>query len=228
MKLSYLLLLAGLFTSPLYAQDNQIRVSGKGAVAVKPDQLQFTVLLEEKGAVTSKLNASLEQNSQLIVNLLNKHGVENKDIQSLRVQLSPWFERDQDVMKQSGFVLSRQIRINLRQLDQYDKIIDGILKIGANRIEGFQYIASNERDMYDEALSLAVQDAAERAQVLTKAADIKLGNVLSINENASYGAPHPMMKMNAMAESSGYQPGQIQVTADVEVVFSIQAQAPSQ
>lgn len=221
MKLSYLLLLASLCSTSLFAQDNQVRVTGKGAVAVKPDQLQFTVLLEEKGPVTSKLNANLEKNSQLIVNLLNKYHVDNNDIQSLRVQLNPWFERNEDGMKQSGFILSRQIRINLRQLEQYDKIIDGILKIGANRIEGFQYIASNQRDMYDRALALAVKDAKQRAQILSQSANVKLGGVISINENSGYSAPQPMFKMNAMAESSGYQPGQIEVNADVEVVFRI-------
>ncbi|MDN4504207.1 SIMPL domain-containing protein [Alteromonadaceae bacterium BrNp21-10] len=210
-----------LLLSPMaMAVEHSIMVRGEAVVAAVPDQLQFTVLLEEKGPSTAQLNAKTNERNRLIVNLLRQQGVKDADIQSMRIQLNPWYERTENGNKQSGFVLSRQINVTLRQLDNYALIIDGILAIGADRIERFEYIASNQQEAYNKALVLAVADAKKTASLLAASAETSLGKVISIQQHSNSRAP-VAMRMMAMSENAGDLPGEIGVTASVEVVYQL-------
>jgi uncharacterized protein YggE len=56
---------------------------------------------------------------------------------------------------------------------------------------------------------------------LTDAAGVKLGRVLSISENAGYGAPMPMLAAADMAKSVPIAAGEIGVAASVTMVFEL-------
>lgn len=220
MKYHFVSAILFLFSNVVLAE-NVINVSGKGQVSVVPDQLQFTIYIEEKGPSTDKLNAILEQKSEQVAKLLKKYGVDDKDIQSLRVQLSPWMERQDNNVQQQGFVLSRQLKVNLRDLTAYGKVMDGLLKIGPGRIDNFQYMSSDHAALYDKALTLAVENAARKAKLLANAGNVKVAGVQSINEVSGYSAPAEMVRFKTMDSSGGYLPGEMQIKADVQVTFSI-------
>ncbi|MBC3767491.1 SIMPL domain-containing protein [Neptunicella marina] len=210
-----------LFFCSAVSAENVINVSGKGQVSVVPDQLQFSIYIEEKGPSTDKLNAILEQKSELVASLLKKYGVEAKDVQSLRVQLSPWMERQDNHLQQQGFVLSRQLKVTLRDLANYGKVIDGLLKIGPGRIDNFQYMSSDHASLYDRALTLAVENASKKAKLLASAGQVTISGVQSINEVSGYSAPAEMVRFKAMDSAGGYLPGEMQIKADVQVTFTI-------
>ena len=106
-----------------------IQVSGSGTVTAAPDLLRFNVYLEEQGKLASKLNQTISVKSTQIVDFLEKSGVDTKDIQSMRVDLRPYFRRTKEGQVQDGYVLSRVIRISLRDFDAYPSILDGVFKV---------------------------------------------------------------------------------------------------
>jgi len=198
-----------------------IRVSGQASVASVPDMFHFSVYLEEQGELVAKLNGIVSEKSTQIVKLLLEEGVAERDIQSMRVQLSPWFEHRQSVRVQKGFVLSRQIKITMRNIAKYDGVIDGLLRFGASRIEGFNYAIENPEKDYLKALEFALLDAKNRATTMAKAMDLKIGKVLSMQEGAGY-TPMPRARESVlMADSGAYLPGQISTSAEVNVVFAL-------
>lgn len=202
-------------------ETKHIRVNGQASVASVPDMFRFSVYLEEQGELVSKLNGLVSKKSKQIVKLLLKEGVAERDIQSMRVQLSPWFEHRQSPRVQKGFVLSRQIKITMRNIDKYDDLIDGLLRLGASRIEGFSYVIEDPEKYYLKSLELALADAKVRATTMAKAMDLKVGEVLSIQEGAGY-TPMPRGRESMlMADSGGYLPGQISTSAQVSVVFAL-------
>jgi uncharacterized protein YggE len=198
-----------------------LQVRGQASVASVPDMFHFDVYLEERGELLSKLNNVVSHKSAQIVKSLLDLGIEKRDIQSMRVQLSPWYEHKQSVRQQKGFVLSRQIKITMRDMGKYDLIIDGLLRIGATRIEGFNYALENPQGDYLKALELALGDAKTTASKMAKAMNLKVGKVLSMQEGSGY-SPMPHARESLMkADSGGYMPGRISTNAQVTILFEL-------
>lgn len=226
MKHLITVILGLLFSISVYAIENEqkvLGVMGTGSVASTPDMLRFSIYIEEKGEVASKLNGQLNFKTQQVVELLLDYDVAEKDIQSMRVDLYPWFERDRNTQIQKGFVLSRSIKVTLRDLEKYAAILDGVLKIGTQRIDGFQYEIENNENAYLSALDLAIKDAQKRANKMAGSLGVKVGEILSIQEHSQYSPqPERMRASMSMADSGGMMPGQLTISAQVALKFRIQ------
>jgi len=218
----YCLFIALLLASNVYAQERTISVRGSANIVVTPDLFRFSVYVEEKGELVSKLNAGVSEKTQQVIRLLKKHKVANGDIQSMHVQLNPWYERHQNGSRQKGFILSRQINITLRTLGDYSKLLDGVLKVGVTRIDGFSYELDDKSQVYMQALQQATENAKTRAQTLVKPLNVNVGAVRSIQEVNSH-APTPVYAKSMMAERMDMDlPGEIGIRSDVEVVFYLE------
>lgn len=203
------------------APARSITVSGQGSVAVVPDRFHFTLYVEEKGEVVSKLNDLVSRKNNQIVTFLLDSGVKKQHIQSMQIQLYPWYQTHDSINKQSGFVLSRQIQVMVEELDSYDRLIDGLMRLGAARVENFQYLYSQPQQLYLNSLNAALEDASARASQIAQQMQVKLGNVLNIEENSHY-QPRPMQaKRMMLSEQGGSLPGLLDASASVTVRFEI-------
>lgn len=229
MYLRVLALITGILCFSATAQNEPrvIEVNGSGSVFTTPDVLTFSVYIEERGTTASKLNDRVQLKTSQIVNLLEDNGVRTKDIQSMRVNLYPWYERQQQTQIQRGFVLHRYVQVRLRDFEKYSTILDGLLKLGATRIDGFSYQLDDPEDAYLKALDAAVRDAEKRATRIARSLKVKVGGVYSMVEQSDVSAkPVPMMADVALRsrESTNIdadRAGEIVITANVNVEFLI-------
>ncbi|MDF2177540.1 SIMPL domain-containing protein [Aliiglaciecola sp. CAU 1673] len=204
------------------AEGNHISVIGQASVSRQPDLFQFSVYIEEKGEVVSKLNTAVSDATSKMVEFLTEQGIATKDIQSMQVQLHPWYEHSEAGMKQRGFSLSRQIQVSLRDFTVYDRILDGVMRLCASRIDGFRHGFENEQQLYLSALEFAVKDAEMRAAKLAYTLGAKIGKVMSVNELSRY-QPMPIQMEGAkmLRDASPSLPGQVSVDVQVEVKFEL-------
>lgn len=200
-----------------------LAVAGEGRVSKTPDLFHFSVAVAEQGLHVSKLNQSVSKTSKRIITLLLEQGIPEKDIQALHVQLEPWYEYQNNRRTQKGFQLNRTIKVKVRQVAKFDQLIDKVLKAGANTVDGFRYSLSQQRSSYLDALDLAIVDAKLRAERLASSMQSQVGKVISIRERGVSHEPMPRMeKTMAFSDSVGtYVPGQVDVTAHVDVVFEL-------
>lgn len=202
-------------------QPRTISVQGTASVAAVPDAFSVTFLIEEQGDSVTKLNENVTDATRSIIAFLRGMNVDERNIETMQVQLNPWYETYQRERKQKGFVLKRTIRVSHTELDQYDALIDGVLKNGANRIEQFSFVVMNQQKLYRQALSEAMLDAKHKALQLLEPLGDKLGDLQSVNEHQGYSQPRSRMMM-ADAESSTALPGVQGVNATVSVSFLIE------
>lgn len=199
-----------------------ITVNGQGMVANSPDMLEFSIYIEERGESASKMAIQVNYKSKLVVDLLTDNGVQTRDIQSMQLNLHPWYERDRNAQLQKGFVLSRHIRITLRDFSQYAVLLDELIKIGAQRIDNFQYRIEDAEKAYLKALDEAIENAHLRARKAAKALGVKVGKVINISEQSSYSpAPRQQMRASRSGDSNSFLPGQMNTSASVSVQFEI-------
>lgn len=207
-----------------------ITVEGQSSVLVEPDKLVFFLSLEQKGEVVSKLHAVVEQKTNAIVSFLLKQGLAEQDIQSMQTQLAPWHEHTPDGWRQKGLHLTRHIRVELRDISKYAAVLDGVAKIGIERLDGFSYQVENERGIYLQAIEQAIADANARASIMLKALGYKVRGVLRVNENSAFQPRQAMTALNRTivgAETGtvshiGSMPGRLAVDAKITVVFEIE------
>ena len=225
----YLLIMFTLVMSRAIAQDHSnnlqhriIEVSGVASVLSEPDRFSFTLSIEQKGGAAEELNKAIVDKTNSVVQALLKVGVDKKAVQSLQVQFNPWVEYNGNSSEQKGFILTRQVKVTLKTLAQYEQSIDAVLNLGVSNINQFRFTNSQADENYQVALQQALLNAQQRAIDMAKVLDLKLAGVISISEQSS-GAVAPMaMQTRQFKISESYQPGEMSTQARVKVIFALQ------
>jgi uncharacterized protein YggE len=225
----YLLVLFTLFTGNVMAKDHSnvqphriIEVSGVGNVLSVPDRFSFSLSIEQKGGIASDLNKSIVKKTNAVVQALIKIGVDKKSIQSLQVQFNPWIEYNGKTREQKGFILTRQVKVTLKTLTQYEQSIDAVLGLGVNNMNQFSFTNSQGEENYQVALKQALLHAKQRATDMANVLDLKLAGVISISEQSFPQVAPVSMQTRQFKSSESYQPGEMSTQARVKVIFALQ------
>jgi uncharacterized protein YggE len=225
----YLLVLFTLFTGNVMAKDHSnvqphriIEVSGVGNVLSVPDRFSFSLSIEQKGGIASDLNKSIVKKTNAVVQALIKIGVDKKSIQSLQVQFNPWIEYNGKTREQKGFILTRQVKVTLKTLTQYEQSIDAVLELGVNNMNQFSFTNSQGEENYQVALKQALLHAKQRATDMANVLDLKLAGVISISEQSFPQVAPVSMQTRQFKSSESYQPGEMSTQARVKVIFALQ------
>jgi uncharacterized protein YggE len=107
-------------------------------------------------------------------------------------------------------------------LDQYDALLDGALRNGANKIERFEFIVTNQERYYQQALVEAMQDAQQKAATLLKPIDAKVGQLLSVHEQHGAVRSYAPMLRAMEADMNTALPGSQGIGASITAIFTIE------
>ncbi|MGH8402940.1 MAG: SIMPL domain-containing protein, partial [Gammaproteobacteria bacterium] len=124
-----------------------------------------------------------------------------------------------------GQHVSRRIEITLHDMTRYADLVSALVKAGVTNIGSTTLDRSDMPALRHQALAKAVEDAHARAAALAAAAGGSLGSVYSITESTGFIRPQPVMMgalRAASVETATYEPGTIEVTADVSIVYLLQ------
>ena len=205
--------------------DRRVIVIGEGSVTLPPDRAQV-----RSGVTTTAKTAkeATEANSRLMaaVNaaVLNA-GVEQKDIQTTRFSLHPVYVRQQNTEpKLSGFSVSNQVEVTIRQIANVGEILDRLVTAGATEAGSVEFLHSDTSKPLDQAREAAMADAKRKAELYARAAGLSLGSVNWITEDSGY-APSPPMALRAadgvsapVPISAGEDTLQVRVTVGFDLV----------
>lgn len=215
---------SAMFVTSAYAVSppNTIKVIGAGQVMVIPDKLSFNILLREQGRSVSKLYASVNQSSELIISYLGSQDVVNENLQSMAIQVNPWTEYENQRRVQKGFELSRIITVTLEDSEKLGTILDHIFRINNVEISGVNLLLTNRQSHYNNAMQLAIDSAKDKAQLIAKQLSVSLGAAMSFKEISAQSIAVPETMMRTQDMNHTFLPGEVSVMARVEVEFFIQ------
>ena len=178
--------------------------------------------------------AALDQNSaaaRKVVDFAKASGIQERDIQTDAVNLSPLFKTVRDPsgttrQEPDGYTASNVVRVKLSELAKLGAFMRQALDQGANNINGVQFGLSNYESALDDARTRAVEDAVRQAQRLADAAKVKLGKIqeiLSPPRSQSGGdGPVVMARRGAAPAAVPVEAGSLQVNAEVEIIWTIE------
>jgi uncharacterized protein YggE len=206
-----------------------VAVDGKGEVATSPD-----TAFVDAGVTTTAATAreALTANSKSMADLiaaLKAAGIDSKDIQTSGFSVNPQYvypDKDADgntpPPRITGYQVQNGVNVEVRKLADLGGILDRIVTVGANTINGISFSVSDPSKLLQEARKAAFADARSKAQTYADAADVSLGKVLSISESQNDNTPRPyMLKAGVMAAAAMPVPVEAgQMTYDVDVSVS--------
>ena len=224
------LILAGLgllLCSAAMAQEadgpGRLTVTGTGTYAGAPDLATVVVGVSRDARRAEDAIAALGDGLRAVVGRLKDEGVEDRDLQTTQLSLSPRFERGNgiDEVRPIGYVAESRLSVVIRDTGRVGGVIDAAVGDGANRLDGVQFGLANPGAAESEARSRAVADARSKAETLVSAAGVALGPIVQIAEGGNGGpVPMPMMRMEAAADMP-IAPGEIETRVDVTITWEI-------
>jgi uncharacterized protein len=212
------------------AEGGKLRVIGRATVEAVPDHVSVRVGITNKAPAPT---AALDQNStiaQKIIAFAKKFGIDEKDIRTDAINLSPAFKTVRDAngttrQEPDGYNASNMVRVRLADLPRLGAFMREVLDQGATNINGVQFGLSHPEKVADEARVKAVEDAQRQAKLLADAAHVKLGSVEQImhpprtESRPAFAAP---MARAAAHTSVPVEVGVLEVTSEVDVTWRIE------
>lgn len=209
-----------------------IEVSGTGTASGQPDtaMILLTVLRIGKTA-REALDANNDAMGRVLSGLTSE-GIANADLQTSGFSMQPRYvypksgkNGQRPAPELTGYAVSNQLSIRVRDLGQVGVLLDKAVSMGINQIGNIRFSVNDASALREQARIKAMQNALMKATTLTNAGDVPLGKILSIQELQSASRPRPMIQaQRAMAESASRVPvatGEISFAVTVNVRWAL-------
>ncbi|WP_072391805.1 SIMPL domain-containing protein [Hyphomicrobium sp. CS1GBMeth3] len=216
-----------LLTTPPRAEDKPmdrlITVSASGYAYAEPDQARVSAGVTAEADTAEAALAANTELMQKVVGGLKETGVDAKDIQTSNFNVEPRYTnpRDGTAPSISGYRVSNQVAVLVRDLKSLGGLLDKLVSLGANQVYGLAFEVSKQETLKDEARKDAVANARRRAELLAAAAGSEVDEVVTIAEETGYGGPRPMAMRAAKAEAVPVEAGTETLEARVTVTWKL-------
>ncbi|MBV8753928.1 MAG: SIMPL domain-containing protein [Hyphomicrobiales bacterium] len=221
---------AMLVASQVHAQhpespaESRITVVGVGRVHVVPDQARIRSGVTTRAKTVKEASDANSKLMSTITTTLLASGIAQNDIQTSRFSVQPVYAPAQPGVepKLSGYSVSNQVEVIIRQMGNVGDILDRLVSAGATDIGNIEFLHADPSKPLDQAREAAVADARHKAELYARAAGVSLGRVLSITEDSGHGAPMPLARAAApMAASVPIASGEDTLEAHITVAYEI-------
>lgn len=214
-----------------------IRVTGKGQLKVHPDMTRITIDLE---GIYRDYTDTLQESSRAtekLKKLLVLFGFEPSDLKTLSFDVDTYYEnyKDKGEYKRrfAGYKYSHRLKVEFESDNvRLGKILYALANSSLHPELRISYTVKDPEAVKNELLGKAVQDATEKAGVLSSAAGLRLGDIQTVDY--SWGRidfeVSPVSKCLDLCESLGsgggsydmdIEPDDIEVQDTVTVVWEI-------
>ena len=147
-------------------QDSTVSVSGTGVVRVKPDTASISVGSVATALTSVQAMAEASENMGRIIKAARDAGIEDRDLRTQTISLSPVYERTNGNRSQrpkiSGYRAQQRLRVTVHQIDTAGEVLDTLVKAGANDVGGIGFSISKRAELVDEARRKARLQAGHR------------------------------------------------------------------
>ena len=211
-----------------------LSLNAEGRSVRQPDLAVFTAGVTSQGKTASAALSANSADMNRVMAALKAAGIADRDIQTSNINLTPLFapqvvRPDGSVEDRPpriiGYQVNNQVTVRQRNLANFGKVLDTLVSVGANQVNGPSFELDNSDAAMDEARSAAMTKARQRAELYARAAGLKVKRIISISEGGGYSPP-PMPVLYAKMAMADAAPtpvaaGELGLTASVSVQFEL-------
>lgn len=220
--------------------ERTIRVTGKGNLSVKPDTIRLIMTME---GMQDEYDNAVEQSAfmtEQIKDLFEKLDFERESIKTLYFNISAEYEsyqaRDKSWQRRfEGYKFTHRMKVEFQADNK--RLGEVLYALGHSAVRPefrIEYTIAEPEKCKNELLANAIVDSKKKAEVLTLAAEVSLGEIISIDyswgeiEFVSRPMENMMLEECCMKEAPiggayniDIDPDDIEVSDNVTVVWNI-------
>jgi uncharacterized protein YggE len=204
-----------------------LTVSGTGDATADADMVTIVLGVQTRNESAAGAVADNGRMMASSIEALLAAGVPEDEIKTSRFSIYPtrdWI--DGELSEKVVFEVNNQITITLDLTDDVDvgEVLDGAVGAGANSVEGVTFGLRDPTSVQEEALEEAVNDAMGKSLVISEAAGVTLGRIVSISESGASPVPMAESRVYFAADAGAATPivpGDVEVTATVTITYEI-------
>jgi uncharacterized protein YggE len=224
LALSILLLLAAWPAAAAAAQTTEIIVTGTGSVSLAPNQAIVDATIQtnaetaaaamgQNNAAFNRISAALERQGVQVSDVrLSSYALTYNPRPSPAPQSPPAYER-------YGFTVTRSLSVLVRRVDKAGSVIDAATGAGATGID-VSFGVADSASAQSQATAKATQDARRKAEVIAKAAGLRIVGIARLQLGGSqFVSPEPLLRMAAAAPPTVLTPSNVTFTSSVTATY---------
>lgn len=164
-----------------------IRVTGKGKLAVKPDRIRLYITKESTYKEYESVLKNSTQDTQQLKDMFEKIGFERNELKTLYFNIDTKYESYQDIKKTwkqrfVGYTYTHRMKIEFdADNKRLGQVLYALAHCSLNPEFFIEYTVADVEKCKNELLQNAIKDSMQKAQVLAMAANVKLGEIQSID-----------------------------------------------
>ena len=158
----------------------QVNVAGTAEVKVAPNEVDISAGVKTRDA---QLDTATRQNDERMasaLDFLRTAGVPEKDIQTDSIQVQPDYGND-SLITPRFYSVRKSLAIKLTSVTNLENVVTGLLNHGVNGLYNVDFRTTELRKYRDQARSMAIKAAKEKAVAMCAALDVKCGKPNTIN-----------------------------------------------
>ncbi len=215
--------------------ETTLDVTATGQSRSAPDIANVSVGVTANAKTASEAMAAQAASMNAMFATLAEAGVEARDMQTSGLSLYPEYDyvtinEDNGVQRQEnrlrGYAASNQLTVRARDLANVGALLDRLVSVGGNTINGISYGLDDPSPAEDEARKNAMAAALKRAELYAAASGHRVGRIVTIAEQMAYQDTVMLNSARADVPAEPAPPtpvaaGQIAYTANVTVKFEL-------
>jgi len=234
------LVLVGWMGKPQSATEpGLITASGEAEMRIVPDEVILRLGVETSDKVLANAKRQNDAVIQRVLDIATRYDIPAEHVQTDYIHIEPRYNNGYTQREFVGYFVNNTVVITLRDLAQFEDVLSAALESGVNYVHSIEFRTTELRKYRDEARTLALQAAREKATAMAETLDQRLGAPRTIQEEANqWWAGYSSwwgtsswsgMTQNVIQEIGGeymgtdssLAPGQISVKARVSVSFAL-------
>ena len=238
MKTAFLaMLLTGIAAVPAAAGAQQAAITqtiagtrldlqSTGEVTRVPDVAVVSAgVVSRAQTATAALQDSADRMARVLA-ALKQAGVAGGDIQTSHVNLNPEYRyQNNEAPQLIAYTASNNVTVRFRDVRSSGKILDALVREGANQINGPTLTVDRPEAALDEARAKAIAAGRARADLYARSLGMRVVRVVSISESDGYPIQQPVpmvMERAASVASTRIEPGEQKLQVTLSMTFELQ------
>lgn len=200
-----------------YPNRQTMSLTGRGQTSPTPDIAVIRLGVQTQGEDLIKVQTENASLSQAVIDSLRQLGITN--IKTFQYTIDKIYEYVNGTRIDKGYSVRNILEINLHDISQTGLVIDTAVDHGANIVDLVSFEVS-QRDMYyQEALNLAISNAIDKANSISRHLGITV-DPIPIRIVESSAPPVPLLRNVAERTfATPIEPGEQLIEAFVTAVF---------
>ena len=224
------LAILALGTGAALADGTALSVTGNGTVLVESDLAIVTVGVQETSKDVLAAQSTVNEKIAAIKQALLDAGVQESEINTDSINIYANYDYSDNTEVIVGYTARNSLSVRTTDMDNVGSLIDAAFAAGANTLDNVQFTVQDDTQAREQALTMAVEDARRKADVLASAAGLQVASIESISEGGvsvydsmrNYAADTVMAAEESGGAGTLVQAALVSVDASVSMEFELQ------